>query len=45
MVGMISPGVIVVVVGMVDLVIGHLLKGWGAVDDTGGNAVVSVGIG
>jgi hypothetical protein len=44
MVGAVGPGVIVVVVGMVDLIVGHLLKGRGAVDDTGGDAVVGVGV-
>jgi hypothetical protein len=44
MVGMVGPRVVVVVAGMVDLVLGHLHKGWGAIDDTGGDAVVGVGI-
>jgi hypothetical protein len=41
----VSPGVIIVVVSMADLVVGHLLEGWGTVDDAGGNAVVGVRIG
>jgi hypothetical protein len=42
--GAISPGVIKVVVGVVDLVIGHMSKGRCAVDDPGGNTVVGIGI-
>ena len=41
----IGPGVIVVVVGMVDLVVGHLLEGQGAVDDAWGDTVVGIGAG
>jgi hypothetical protein len=42
--GVVGPGVIVVVVGMVDLVVGHLLEGQGAVDDVGGDVVIGIGI-
>jgi len=44
MAGTVSLEVIIVVVGMVDLVVGHLLKGRGAIDDAGGNAVVGIGV-
>ena len=45
MAGAVSPGVIKVIAGVVDLIVGHVGKGWHAVDDTGGDAVVSVGVG
>ena len=44
MAGAVSPGVIKVIAGVVDLIVGHVGKGWHAVDDTGGDAVVGVGI-
>ena len=42
--GTVGPGVVEVVAGVVDLVVGHVGKGWRAVDDTRGDAVVGVGI-
>jgi hypothetical protein len=42
--GAIGLGVIEVVAGMVDLVVSHVGKGGHAVDDSGGNVVVGVGI-
>jgi hypothetical protein len=44
-VGLIGPGVIVVVVGVGDLIVSHLLNGWGAVDNMRGDAVVGIGLG
>jgi len=44
MAGTVSPGVIVVVTCIGNLVVSHLLLGWGAIDNMGGNVVVSVGI-
>jgi len=41
----ISLGVVVVVAGMVDLIVGHLLKGRGAVYDAWGDVVIGIGIG
>jgi hypothetical protein len=40
----IGPGVIEVVVGMIDPVISHVSEGRHAVDDIGGNAIVGIGI-
>jgi hypothetical protein len=45
MVGAVSLGVVIVVAGMVNLVVGHLLKGGCTVDDMEGNAVIGVGVG
>jgi hypothetical protein len=42
--GMVSPGVVEEVSGMVDLVVSQVLDGGCTVDDAGGNAVVGVGI-
>ena len=42
--GTVGPGVIEVVAGVVDLVVGHMSKGGHAVDDPGGDAVVGVGV-
>jgi len=42
--GMVSPGVVEEVSGMVDLVVGQVLDGGCTVDDAGGDAVVGVGI-
>jgi hypothetical protein len=44
MAGAVSPGVVKVVAGVVDLIVGHVGKGWRTVDDAGGDAVVSVGV-
>ena len=41
----VSPGVVEEVAGMVDLVVSQVLKGGHAVDDAGGDAVVSIHIG
>jgi hypothetical protein len=38
----VGPGVVKVVAGMVDLVVGHVGKGRRAIDDAGGNAVVGM---
>ena len=42
--GTVSPGVVEVIAGMVDLVVGHVSKGWCAVDDAGGDAVIGIGV-
>jgi hypothetical protein len=42
--GTVGPGVVEVVVGMVDLVVGHVGKGRCAVNDSGGNTCVGIGI-
>ena len=44
MLGAVSPEVIEIVIGMVDLVVGHVGKGGHAVDDPRGDAVVGVGV-
>jgi len=44
MMGTVGPRVVEEVMGMVDLVVGQLFKGWHAVDDAGGDTVVGVGI-
>ena len=43
MVGAVSLGVVIVVAGMVDLVVGHLLKGH-TIDDMGGDVVIGIGV-
>ena len=42
--GTIGPGVVEEVAGVVDLVVRQLVKGWRAIDDAGGDAVVGVGV-
>jgi hypothetical protein len=42
MAGTVGPGVVEVVAGVVDLIVGHV--GRRAVDDSGGDAVVGIGI-
>jgi hypothetical protein len=44
MTGTIGPGVVEVVAGVVDLIVGHVGERWCAVDDTRGDAVVGVGV-
>jgi hypothetical protein len=44
MAGMIGLGVVKVVAGMVDLIVGHVSKGGCAVDDPRGDAIVGIGI-
>jgi hypothetical protein len=43
-VGMVGPGVVKVVAGVVDLIVGHVGKGRCAIDDTGGDAVIGIGV-
>jgi len=45
MMGVVGPGVVEVVAGVVDLIVSQVLKGWHAIDDAGGNAVVGVSVG
>ena len=45
MAGTVGPGVVEEVAGVVDLVVRQLVKGWRAIDDAGGDAVVGVGVG
>ena len=42
--GTVGPGILEVVVGMVDLVVGHVGKGRHAENDAGGDAVVGIGV-
>ena len=42
--GTVGPGVVEVIAGVVDLVVGHVGEGWRAVDDARGDAVVGVSI-
>jgi hypothetical protein len=42
--GAVGPGVVEEVAGMVDLTVGQVFNGGHAVDDTGGNAVIGVGV-
>jgi hypothetical protein len=42
--GAVGPRVVEVVAGVIDLVVGHVGRGRCAVNDTGGNAVISVGV-
>ena len=42
MVRAVSPRVVIIVAGMADLVVSHLLKGGHAIDDAGGDAVIGV---
>jgi hypothetical protein len=42
--GTVGPGVVKVVAGVVDLIVGHVGKGRHAVDDAGGDAVIGVGV-
>jgi hypothetical protein len=44
MMGVVSPGVIEEVAGVVDLIVSQVLEGWHAIDDVGGDAVVGVGV-
>jgi hypothetical protein len=43
--GMVGPGVVEEVAGVMDLIVSQVLDRGRAVDDTGGDAVVSVGVG
>ena len=45
MVGVVGPGVVEEVTGVGNLVVGHLFKGRGAIDDAGGNAVIGISLG
>ena len=45
MAGAIGPRVVIVVVGVVDLVVSHVLKERGVINDTGGDVVIGVCIG
>ena len=45
MAGTVGPGVVEEVAGVVDLVVCQLVKGWRAIDDAGGDAVIGVRVG
>ena len=43
--GMVGPGVVEEVAGVVDLIVREVFAGWHAVNDARGDAVIGVGVG
>ena len=45
MTGAVGLGVVEEVTGVMDLIVSQVFEGWRAIDDTGGDVVVGIGVG